>query len=141
MSGLYNLINGVNPSTFVFLPILGKHPDEYPRFRDCFLDYDDKTIVVFTRVGGGNRNCGYGEDELMKDPNFVKTWDWDQDSTYGFYEFSIPDKWKSDFDLLIEGNFKEVSDDYVNEVMKVYPKIKDRLYKLFRDEETEDEKV
>ncbi len=32
---LYNMINGVNPATFFILPMLGKHPDEYPRFRDC----------------------------------------------------------------------------------------------------------
>lgn len=30
------MINGVNQATFYILPMLGKHPDEYPRFRDCF---------------------------------------------------------------------------------------------------------
>jgi len=28
------IINGANPSTFFILPMLDKHPDEYPRFRD-----------------------------------------------------------------------------------------------------------
>ena len=31
------MINGVQPATFFLLPMLGKHPDEYPRFRDCFV--------------------------------------------------------------------------------------------------------
>lgn len=35
---LYNMLNGVNPCTFLILPMLGKHPDEYPRFRDCFIE-------------------------------------------------------------------------------------------------------
>ena len=34
---LYNMINGVQPAAFFVLPMLGKHPDEYPRFRDCFI--------------------------------------------------------------------------------------------------------
>ena len=29
-------MNGVNPATFFILPMLGKHPDEFPRFRDCW---------------------------------------------------------------------------------------------------------
>ena len=56
------MINGVNPATFLFLPMLGKHPDEYPRFRDCFISEDETQKIVFTRVGGGNRNCGFGEE-------------------------------------------------------------------------------
>ncbi len=58
---LYNMINGVNPATFFILPMLGKHPDEYPRFRDCFVGEDQKSIEILTRVGGGNRHCGNGE--------------------------------------------------------------------------------
>ena len=135
MSGLYNLINGVNLATFIILPMLGKHPDEYPRFRDCFIVENEDTIKVLTRVGGGNRGCGYGEEELMKDPNFIKTWDWKEDSTYGFYEFKVPEKWKSDYKLIIEGKFNEVSEDYVNETMRIYPKIKDKLYKLFKGDD------
>lgn len=78
---LYNMICGVNPAAFFILPMLGKHPDEYPRFRDCFVSDDETSIEVLTRVGGGNR--GYGEEELMKHPNFLRTYDWDEDNTYG----------------------------------------------------------
>ena len=68
---LYNLVQGVTSAVFFVLPMLGKHPDEYPRFRDCFLkdaehpEYDNH-IHVYTRVGGGNRGCDFGEDELYK---------------------------------------------------------------------------
>lgn len=79
---LYNMLNGVNPATFFILPMLDKHPDEYPRFRDCFIGEDKNSIVIYTRVGGSNRNCGFGEEELYKHPNFIKTYDDCFDSTY-----------------------------------------------------------
>lgn len=69
---LYNMIHGMNPIAFFVLPMLGdKHPDEWPRFRDVFLKDEehpeyDMFIHVYTRVGGGNRNEGYGEEELYK---------------------------------------------------------------------------
>ena len=109
---LYNLINGINPSVYVFLPMLGRHPEEYPRFRDCFLGDDDNSIIIFTRVGGGNRNCGYGEDELSKDPNFMTTYDDSFDSTYGNYVFRVPDKWKDDFEAIKDGGLKNASVEY-----------------------------
>jgi len=83
----YNMVHGVTPAALLILPMLGKHPDEYPRFRDCFLadqehpEFDDH-IHVFTRVGGGNRGCGFGEEELYKHPEYVTTFDDSFDSTY-----------------------------------------------------------
>ena len=71
---LYNMINGVQLPTFFVFPLLGKHAEEYPRFRDCFFgkmqqDFDDldtfgipklkhgdeDLISVYTLFGGGNR--------------------------------------------------------------------------------------
>lgn len=130
---LYNMINGVNPATFVILPMLGKHPDEYPRFRDCFVQ--DRMIVVLTRVGGGNRNSGYGEESLYKHPNFVKTYDDDFDNTYGYYVFSIPDEWKEDFDKILKG--QNPSQKYVEQMSKVYPKLESKFRELFKSEEKE----
>lgn len=126
---LYNMINGVNPSTFLFLPMLGKHPDEYPRFRDCFIGEDKNSIVVFTRVGGGNRNCGFGEEELYKHPNFIKTYDDDFDSTYGYYVFSIPNEWANDFAVMLNGELW--SEEYHNQMCKVFPKLKDKFIEMY----------
>ena len=132
---LYNLINGVNPATFFFLPMLGKHPDEYPRFRDCFVGEDENSIVVYTRVGGGNRNCGFGEEELYKHPNFVKTYDDGFDSTYGYYVFSIPDKWQDDFKALLSK--KKVSDAYLEQMCKVFPKLEDKFRSMFNTDKVQ----
>lgn len=117
----YNMINGFNPACVIFLPMLGRKPEDYPRFRDCFISKEGKHIEVYTRVGGGNRGCGYGEEELYKDPNFCNTYDDEFDSTYGTYVFNIPEEWKGDFDKIWEGKFEEVSDKYVERVKECYP--------------------
>lgn len=132
---LYNMMNGFNPACLIFMPMLGRKQEEYPRFRDCFISEDEKHIIIYTRVGGGNRNCGYGEEDLYKDPNFVKTWDDDYDSTYGYYEFSVPEKWKKDFDAIMkDGDPTKASDEYVAYVKEFYPKVAEAgvIDKIFR---------
>ena len=118
---LYNMLFGFNPVCVLLLPMLGRKQEEWPRFRDCFLSDDGQRIVIYTRVGGGNRGEGYGEEELYKDPNFVTTYDDDYDSTYGYYEFNPPEKWKADFDKILEGDFNEVSDEYYQCVTEFFP--------------------
>lgn len=138
---LYNMIAGVNPAAFFILPMLGeKHPDSYPRFRDCFVTESDVNkgeyeIHVFTRVGGGNRDCGFGEEELKKHPNFVRDFDDDFDNTFATYCFSIPEEWKDDFrTITIDGNLPEISEKYKERLYKVYPKLKEQLDEIFQND-------
>lgn len=132
MSGLYNIINGYNMACVLILPMLGRKQEEYPRFRDCFVE--DGMIAIYTRVGGGNRGCGFGEEELYKDPNFIKTYDDDFDNTYATYLFNVPEKWKPDFNKIMDGNAKEVSDDYYNYVKEFYPVLAEKgiIDKVFK---------
>lgn len=116
---LYNMMNGFNPACIFIMPMLGRKQEEWPRFRDCWID--DGKIEIYTRVGGGNRNCGYGEEELYKDPNFVRTYDDDFDSTYGTYVFNVHEKWKSDFDKIIDGKFCETSEEYQKYIREFFP--------------------
>lgn len=120
---LYNMMCGFRPACFWLMPMLGRKQEEWPRFRDCFLGENKDTIVIYTRVGGGNRECGYGEEELYKDPDFIKTWDDDYDSTYGYYEFRVPEKWRSDFDKIVAGEAKSVSEEYKALLMEFFPKL------------------
>lgn len=122
------MVNGVNPATFLILPMLGKHPDEYPRFRDCFVN-EKKQIVVLTRVGGNNRNCGYGEETIEQDKNFVKTYDAEWDNTYGYYVFNVPDEWKDDLDKFLNG--EKPSARYLDQMCKVYPKLEQKFREQF----------
>ena len=131
---LYNMVHGFNPACILFMPMLGRKQDEYPRFRDCFLSSDHKHIEIYTRVGGGNRNCGYGEEELYEDPNFIETYDDDFDNTYGTYVFKVPEKWQADFDKIVVGDFHAVSDEYVTCVKEMFPTLSGMIDTLFREE-------
>ncbi len=44
-------------------------------------------------MGGPNRGCGYGEDALLQDSNFARTYDDAFDNTYGTYVFRVPAQW------------------------------------------------
>ena len=138
---LYNMINGFNPACVLIMPMLGRKQDEYPRFRDCFVT-EENNIAIYTRVGGGNRNCGYGEEELYKDENFLTTYDDEYDSTYATYEFKVPEKWKDDFSKILCGDFASVSVEYIEYLKQFYPKLAEQgvFEKIFnKQEETNNE--
>ena len=127
MGGLYNALFGVNPATVLIATMLtDERPESYfPRFRDCYVE--NGNIVVYTRVGGGNRfeNHGdpdfdYGESKLYELPTFIETYDDDFDCTYGYYVFGVPDEWKADFERVMAGNLGELSDAYVERIAKCY---------------------
>jgi hypothetical protein len=134
---LYNMIHGVNPCTFFILPMLGKHPDEYPRFRDCFTkdeehpEYDGH-IHVYTRTGGGNRES-YGDEneEMQSMETFVADFDDSFDCTFASWVFSVPEKWKADFDKIEAGVIREVSAEYQAELRRVYPKLEAKFDEIF----------
>ena len=124
MGGLYNMMFGYNPDCLWIMPMLGRKENEWPRFRDCWVEEQDNgeyLIVIYTRVGGNNRNCGYGEEELYEDPLFVETVDDDFDNTFAEYKFKVPEKWKTDFDLILEGKQKEISKEYQKYLREFFP--------------------
>jgi hypothetical protein len=134
---LYNMINGANPATFFILPMLGKHPDEYPRYRDCFMsdeehpEYDDH-IHIYTRTGGGNREFYESENDSMTEmPEFVTDYDDSFDSTYASWIFRVPEKWLEDYTKIRDGNLKEISAEYRAELYRVYPKLASKFDELF----------
>ena len=119
---LYNMINGFNPACVLIMPMLGRKQEDYPRFRDCYIT-EEGNIAIYTRVGGGNRDCGYGEEKLYEDENYLTTYDDEYDNTYATYEFKVPDKWKKDFDLIIDGKLKDVSKEYIEYLKEFFPKL------------------
>ena len=138
---LYNIVNGVQPAAFFILPMLGKHPDQYPRFRDCFTgdeehpEYDNH-IHVYTRVGGGNREDYQKEiEELRAMPGFVTDFDDSFDSTFATFVFKVPEERKGDFDLIKVGKIKDISDEYREQLYSVFPKLKEKFDELFTSDE------
>lgn len=133
MGSLYRMVHGVNPATFYFLPMLDKHPDEYPRFRDCFAA--EASIQVLTRTGSCGTHIGPYEEEnevLRAMPGFIKESDWPEDNTYAVFEFSIPEQWKNDFLALKESRSSDVSPEYIAQLQKVYPKLADKFKEMFK---------
>lgn len=132
---LYNMMNGFNPACVFIMPMLGRKQDEWPRFRDCFVSQDGN-IEIYTRVGGANRGCGFGEEELYKDPNFITSYDDDFDNTYATYVFSVPEKWKEDFDKIVDGKIRETSLEYQNYLREFFPLLEEKgiFDKIFLEE-------
>ena len=149
---LYNILHGVNPATFFIAPMLGRHPEEWPRFRDCFIGEAKKTIEIYTRMGGNNGDCWAWSEtdypknengectcpacildkELEFNPYFLSRHDDDFDNTYCTLVFKVPEKWQEDFVLIIEGKFKEISNEYKDELYKIFPKLKDKFDEIFK---------
>ena len=139
LGNMYNMVHGVNPCTFLILPMLSKHPDEYPRFRDCFMNDESREdlgekIFVYTRVGGGNRESYREEIErLINMPTYITDYDDSFDSTYAMFVFDVPEEYKEDFDIISgrskkEGNIMSIiSEKYFNKMCEVYPKLIDKF--------------
>ena len=149
---LYNMVNKVNPATFFVLPMLGSgHPDNWPRFRDCFvvpnqfkmvndipmmvvLDPKSKPngIYVLLRIGGGNRQSYVHQWDIIKNhPNYENDWDDEFDSTYAHIQYSVPEKWKNDYEKVISGNYASTSKEYKDLLYEVFPKLKNQFDILF----------
>jgi hypothetical protein len=133
---LYNMIHGATPAVFFILPALGKHPEQYPRFRDCFTHDDDhpeydNTIQIYTRVGGGNRE-GYAAEieEMRAMPGFIADFDDSFDSTFATFVFSIPETWKDDINLVMSGKIKETSQEYKDMLIAIFPKLSEKLKQI-----------
>ena len=91
MSGLYNMVFGVNPMAAPLLMSLNINHTDVPRFRDCFLSEDGKSIIVYTRTGGGNRE-EYAEanEALRQIPGFLRDEDDSFDPTYALFHYAVP---------------------------------------------------
>lgn len=147
-------MNGVNQATFIFLPIFGKHPDAYPRFRDFFpgrvirnydksdrywipsmaSDWDAMMFSLYLRIGWNNRNDYQKEiEELRSHQYYVEDYDDTFDNTFAFFVFRIPEEWESDVNLIYTNDdwTKKVSKKYKDRLYSVYPKLSEAFDKLF----------
>jgi len=109
MGGLYNLIFGVHANADALLEALGLSRSDFYRFRDCYVTEDNR-IAVYTRGGGGNRECYCSQTEehdpycavpmqekARKHPLYLADEDDDFDNTYATFYFRLPEKeWLKD---------------------------------------------
>ena len=94
---MYNELFGQQLLAKTLLHVLDLTPETIERFRDCYLNKVDGEIViiVFTRLGGGNRaDYQHVYDKLARHPNYLRDYDDTFDSTYSYIEFSVPELFK-----------------------------------------------
>ena len=122
---LYNLLCGKNVNTDMILAILGYREHDIGRFRDCSLDLDEKTISIYTRMGGGNREDYADEIKMLREhQDFEYDEDDDFDSTYATFYFKINEKLEEDvlkLDDLEENGVQGSIIKQVNSVMHREP--------------------
>jgi hypothetical protein len=53
--------------------------------------------------------------------------------------FSVPEEFKSDFELIMDGNFKSISEKYKERLYLVFPKLKETFDNLFITETKKEE--
>lgn len=126
---MYNLVFGQNPLSDLLLATLGLKKSDVGRFRDCFIS--DGMIAVYTRNGGGNRDCwDYEKDadgkchcpgcviseHLPAHPLYVRDEDDDFDCTYATIYFRFPDEFADDLKKLDSGETFEPSKRWIEAI-------------------------
>jgi len=129
--GLYNIVFGQNSASDAILATLGLTRGDVGRFRDCFVANDE--IAVYTRNGGGNRECWEEKEEgtdcsclgcimkkLPKHPYYLRDEDDDFDYTYATIYFRFPDEFAEELKKLDSGEKFNPSQRWLDaiEVMK-----------------------
>lgn len=119
---MYNLLFGQNPMSDIILVTLGLTRSDCGRFRDTFVS--EGKIAVYTRLGGGNREC-YCESEeeharggcygpvierLQAHPRYLYDKDDDFDCTYATFWFSFPDEYSDLLQLLDRNSLLQLLD-------------------------------
>lgn len=102
---LYNMIFGENDKSTILLSAIGLKKEDFYRYRDAYLT-ENNNIAVYTRGGGGNRECNCEtedqnhtnscvismQDALRINKYYISDEDDGYDHTYATFYFKIPDK-------------------------------------------------
>ena len=93
---LYNYVIGENPDTNNLLYMLKVDRNFFGRFRNVYLSGDGQTIIVYTRLGGPNREYWKEYiDNIRKHKDYIEDWDDDFDETYAYFRFKVPYGYKT----------------------------------------------
>lgn len=91
---MYEMVCTINQDAGKILDLIGIDPEfllEEARLRDVYLSKDRTAVVIFTRIGGGNRQY-YSDaiEKLRKYKGYIRDYDDEIDSTYASFEYRIP---------------------------------------------------
>jgi len=86
---MYNMLFGVNKNAKEICELLSIEMGEIQRFRDCGIDFEKKTIWIYTRTGSKYNNV-YPNRVLTINSCFINSIDEETDKTYALYYFEFP---------------------------------------------------
>lgn len=130
----YNLIFGENPASDAILATLGLARADCGRFRDCFISNGE--IAVYTRNGGGNRQCWEERgdectcpgciitDRLPRHPCYLRDEDDAFDCTYATVYFRFPDEFSDDLKRLDSDETFEPSKRWLDAIESIKARVK-----------------
>jgi len=88
---LYNQLFGENKDAGALLAMIRLSREDFPRYRDAWLNKDGNIITVFTRSGGDNRKSYQSIISSLRKNNWFKSdFDDDFDNTYAYFKFNVP---------------------------------------------------
>lgn len=91
---MYEKVCNINPDAGRVLNLIGLDPTfliEECRLRDVYLSKDKTKVVIFTRIGGGNRKSYSASIKRLKNfKGYIRDYDDDFDNTYASFEYQIP---------------------------------------------------
>ncbi len=131
---MYGLMFGQNPASDAILATLGLRQEDVGRFRDCFVCKGE--IAVYTRNGGGNRECSGGQSDVDRDgdcvcvgcqmqnvipkhSNYLRDEDDSFDSTYATIYYSFPTEFAEELKQLDNGEAFEPSKRWLDAIASV----------------------
>lgn len=89
---LYSMLMGENKDAGVFLKGLNMKRSDFERYRDAWLNADGTKIIIYTRLGGQNRDS-YGEviNDIRLHDLYLEDYDDEYDNTYAYFVFKVPE--------------------------------------------------
>ena len=91
---MYEMVCNINPDAGRVLNLIGLDPAfliEECRLRDVYLSKDRTKVVIFTKIGGGNRESYSASIKRLKNfKGYIRDYDDDFDNTYASFEYQIP---------------------------------------------------
>lgn len=138
-------INQLNKSSHYILPLLSGDRAIMKwneTFINCFIGTEawgvTETIYLWYRFDGSKENM-YFEEFILRHPNYINTHDIDK--YHVLYEFSVPEKYKADYYLLIDGKYSKIKELTKKKILDFHSSTKNRPMGkiLYRDIERKKE--
>lgn len=87
---LYSQLFDENKQADIILKFANLTRHMFPRYRDVFLCDEGVNVIVYTRIGGPNRE-DYKQEiiDIRKHKQFINDYDDDFDNTYAYFKFKV----------------------------------------------------